>query len=108
MNMMSMLENEIRDRLSDKSEEIHDRRCRTGKINTVYMAFEFMDRDLSSLIKSFSSQKVRLKESVVKYYFEQIMEGLRHCHECGIIHRDIKPSNVLINYSGEVKLCDFV
>jgi len=35
------------------------------------------------------------------------MEGIRHCHECGIIHRDIKSSNILINYNGNIKLCDF-
>jgi len=66
-----------------------------------------MDRDLSSLLKLFETKNKRISESIVKYYFKQIMEGIRHCHQCGIIHRDIKPSNVLINYSGEVKLCDF-
>ncbi len=106
---VTMLENEIRDKLYDKSEEVHQRRSRLGHkhIPVFYMCFEFMDRDLSSLIKSFTNKGVRLKECIVKYYFKQIMQGLRHCHECGIIHRDIKPSNVLINYSGEVKLCDF-
>ena len=24
-----------------------------------------------------------------------------------VIHRDVKPSNILINRSGEVKMCDF-
>merc|ERR1719464_2605778 len=66
-----------------------------------------MDRDLASLIKALHDSKRRLKEGVAKYFFAQLMRALRHCHAAGMLHRDVKPSNVLINYSGEVKLCDF-
>lgn len=40
----------------------------------------------------------------------QILDGLQHLHENGIIHRDIKPSNVLWEKRGQsllMKLCDF-
>ena len=103
------LENDIRARLYAASEMHHTKNCRNGKtpIPVFYMISEYMDRDLLQLIKYNRENKLFLKEEVVKYYMTQIMEGLAHCHVCGIIHRDIKPSNVLINYSGEVKLCDF-
>ena len=103
------LEDGIRDKLYSVSERSYASRCADGRkqIPIFYMVFEYMDRDLENLIKTFKDKEWTLKESVVKYFFQQIMEGLRHCHQCGIIHRDIKPSNVLINYTGEVKLCDF-
>jgi eukaryotic-like serine/threonine-protein kinase len=37
----------------------------------------------------------------------QLLSGLQHAHENGIIHRDIKPSNLIINRSNEVKIVDF-
>jgi len=37
----------------------------------------------------------------------QILSGLKHAHERGVIHRDIKPSNVILTVSGEVKIVDF-
>ncbi len=36
-----------------------------------------------------------------------ILCGLKHAHERGVIHRDIKPSNVILTGSGEVKIVDF-
>lgn len=34
-----------------------------------------------------------LSEKSARYYFLQIVHGLRHCHERGVIHRDLKPEN---------------
>ncbi len=37
----------------------------------------------------------------------QIVRGLEHAHQRGIIHRDIKPANLMLSRSGELKICDF-
>ena len=38
----------------------------------------------------------------------QVIKGLNYLKsELSVIHRDVKPSNILINRSGEVKICDF-
>ena len=37
----------------------------------------------------------------------QLLEGLAHAHDQGMIHRDIKPSNVFICDDGRVKILDF-
>lgn len=38
---------------------------------------------------------------------QQLLAGLQHCHEEGILHRDIKASNLLIDKTGELKIADF-
>ena len=43
----------------------------------------------------------------VKCYMQQLLSGLQHCHERGILHRDIKPSNLLIDKNGVLKIADF-
>jgi eukaryotic-like serine/threonine-protein kinase len=37
----------------------------------------------------------------------QLLSGLHHAHEHGIIHRDIKPSNLIINSHDQLKIVDF-
>jgi serine/threonine-protein kinase len=37
----------------------------------------------------------------------QVLAGLAHAHQQGIIHRDIKPANIFINTDGSVKIMDF-
>lgn len=38
---------------------------------------------------------------------QQLLSGLEHCHERGILHRDIKGSNLLIDKNGKLKIADF-
>ncbi|HEY6412044.1 MAG TPA: protein kinase [Edaphobacter sp.] len=37
----------------------------------------------------------------------QLLSGLHHAHEHGIIHRDIKPSNLMISSNDQLKIVDF-
>jgi eukaryotic-like serine/threonine-protein kinase len=40
-------------------------------------------------------------------YARQILGGLAHAHERGIIHCDVKPENLILFKDGRLRLCDF-
>lgn len=71
---------------------------------SIYLVFEFMLTDLSRVI---ARPEERLTEPQVKCYMHQLLSGLQHCHERGILHRDIKGSNLLIDKNGMLKIADF-
>ncbi|KAJ9146092.1 hypothetical protein P3X46_028402 [Hevea brasiliensis] len=71
---------------------------------SLYLVFDFMQTDLASII---TCPEGRLTEPQVKSYMHQLLSGLQHCHERGILHRDIKGSNLLIDKSGMLKIADF-
>ncbi|XP_038880870.1 probable serine/threonine-protein kinase At1g54610 [Benincasa hispida] len=71
---------------------------------SLYLVFDFMESDLTGIISRFSK---KLREAQVKAYMQQLLSGLQHCHDRGILHRDIKPSNLLIDKSGMLKIADF-
>jgi len=48
-----------------------------------------------------------LRMEQVVFLVSQILSGLRHVHERGVIHRDLKPWNVLIDTNGNCRIVDF-
>ncbi|KAF5751825.1 Serine/threonine-protein kinase [Tripterygium wilfordii] len=71
---------------------------------SLYLVFDCMQSDLSKII---CRPGERLTEPQVKFYMQQLLSGLQHCHERGILHRDIKGSNLLIDKHGMLKIADF-
>ncbi|KAK3027637.1 hypothetical protein RJ639_040244 [Escallonia herrerae] len=71
---------------------------------SLYLVFDFMQSDLTRVI---SCSEGRLTEPQVKCYMQQLLSGLQHCHERGILHRDIKGSNLLMDRNGMLKIADF-
>ncbi|XP_076059676.1 serine/threonine-protein kinase chk-1-like [Oratosquilla oratoria] len=48
-----------------------------------------------------------LSEEKVRFYFVQLMEGVKYLHSLHITHRDLKPGNLLLSGSDVVKIGDF-
>jgi len=68
-----------------------------------YISMELVDgRPLSEVIKSDTlsvEQLLRLSR--------QLVEGLAHAHERGVVHGDLKPANAIVAADGRLKLVDF-
>ncbi|RNF12663.1 putative protein kinase [Trypanosoma rangeli] len=71
----------------------------------VQIIMEFINGgSLDALIRRQGS----LRESVVRSYTHDILEGLAYLHDTArVCHRDVKPANVLITADGRCKLTDF-
>ena len=47
-------------------------------------------------------------EKLIKYYFIQLLLGIKHIHSFNIIHRDIKPENIMVTKDEKlIKIIDF-
>jgi len=59
------------------------------------------------------SSKGRFQENDARYFFQQMICGVHHCHKVGVCHRDLKLENTLLSAPTdggtlpEVKICDF-
>jgi serine/threonine protein kinase len=69
-----------------------------------YLAMEYVDG--WSLKQKIRERKTLELEFTVPLLL-QLCEGLEAIHAAGVVHRDVKPANVLVDRSGQVKLCDF-
>ncbi|CAN4085483.1 unnamed protein product [Withania somnifera] len=72
--------------------------------SSLYLVFEYMEHDLAGLA---AVQEVKFTEAQVKCYMKQLLSGLEHCHNNGVLHRDVKGSNLLIDNKGILKIADF-
>ncbi|XP_062115850.1 probable serine/threonine-protein kinase At1g54610 [Humulus lupulus] len=71
---------------------------------SLYLVFEYMEHDLAGLA---ARSGVKFTEPQIKCYMKQLLSGLEHCHNNGVLHRDIKGSNLLVNNEGILKIADF-
>jgi serine/threonine protein kinase len=74
---------------------------KTGVLNLV---FEFMEKDLLILMKSYEPKT--LPETKIKDIIYQTLLGLAYMHKYGFFHRDLKPENLLL-IDEKVKIADF-
>ncbi|KAJ1992057.1 eukaryotic translation initiation factor 2-alpha kinase [Coemansia spiralis] len=72
------------------------------KNKILYIQMEYCEnKTLNDLIKEGLDEKECWK------VFGQILEGLHHIHERGVIHRDLKPVNAFLDGAGDIKIGDF-
>ena len=67
----------------------------------------FLEYEGGGSIAKLLSKYGKFKESLVRLYSKQILEGLEYLHSHNVIHRDIKGANVLVDSNGICKLADF-
>ncbi|XP_066391464.1 probable serine/threonine-protein kinase At1g54610 [Miscanthus floridulus] len=71
---------------------------------SLYLVFDYMVHDLAGLA---ASPDIKFTLPQVKCYVHQLLSGLEHCHNLGVLHRDIKGSNLLLDNNGVLKIGDF-
>ncbi|VVA96523.1 unnamed protein product [Arabis nemorensis] len=72
--------------------------------SSIYLVFRYMHHDLAGLA---ASPDIKFSDQQVKCYMKQLLSGLEHCHNRGVLHRDIKGSNLLIDDGGVLRIGDF-
>ncbi|KAK2146871.1 hypothetical protein LSH36_581g02041 [Paralvinella palmiformis] len=85
-------------------------RCKSPFIISFYGAY-FMENRISICTEFMDGgsldQYGQIPEHILGRMTVSIVRGMQYLWSLKIMHRDVKPSNILVNTTGEVKLCDF-
>lgn len=69
-----------------------------------YIVMEYID---GITLKEYIEQQGCLSWKDAIHFTIQILKGLQHAHDKGIVHRDVKPQNILLCADGTIKVTDF-
>lgn len=76
------------------------------KKNTIlYIQMEFCEK--STLRSAIDDDNLYENKERIKKLFREIVEGLSHIHQQGMIHRDLKCENIFLDSKDHIKLGDF-
>ena len=77
----------------------------TAGENTLYMLLEKGETDLADVIRCHELDS-NLTPAKIRFYWEQMLEGVQFIHRRRIVHADLKPDNFIV-VRGQAKLIDF-
>ena len=69
-----------------------------------YIVMEYID---GITLKEYIEQQGPLSWNEAVHFTLQILRGLQHAHDKGVVHRDIKPQNIMVLPDGIIKVADF-
>jgi serine/threonine protein kinase len=73
----------------------------------IWILTEVMDTSLDKFyVKAFALKK-NIPELFISKLAYAVLNAVSHMKQKRVMHRDIKPSNILLNATGETKICDF-
>ena len=69
-----------------------------------YLVLEYVEgTTLRGLLQQFGP----LPADICLFALMDLLAGLQHIHEKGLIHRDLKPENLILSNEGKLIICDF-
>ncbi len=69
-----------------------------------YIVMEYID---GITLKEYIEQQGPISWNDAVHFTLQILRGLQHAHDKGVVHRDIKPQNIMVLPDGIIKVADF-
>lgn len=72
--------------------------------DTHYLVLEYVN---GMTLREYMDQNGAIKPHIAVNMICDVLDGLAHAHQKGLVHRDVKPQNIMITDKGVVKLTDF-
>jgi mitogen-activated protein kinase kinase 3 len=73
----------------------------------IWILTEVMDTSLDRFYLKMFALKIPVSELFISKVTFSVLSALDYMKQLKLMHRDIKPSNILLNGTGEIKVCDF-